>query len=64
MKQVKVFTTSNKRILATQDKINEWVLQEKINIESISVTQGAIYKGSLGSSFNEVEILITVLYSK
>ncbi|MNJ90444.1 hypothetical protein D3C87_80410 [compost metagenome] len=65
LKKVKIFTTNNKRMIITQDKINEWIEQENINIESLSVTSGSMYSSRIGSvNLDEVEIFITILYSK
>jgi hypothetical protein len=65
LKKIKIFTTSNKKMLTTQDKINEWIEQENIEVYELSVANGAMYSGKSGSlNFDEVEMFITVLYSK
>lgn len=65
MKQVKVFKTNNKKMAIAQDKINSWIEQENINVESISIANGSMYSSRIGSvNLDEVEIFIVVLYEK
>jgi hypothetical protein len=56
MKQIQVFKTSNKAILATKDKINDWVKENNYEIHQLDSVSGDMVRG-------EYEIIIMVLYS-
>lgn len=64
MRQIKVYRTNNKQIITTQNEINNWIEIEKIDVHSIEMTNGVQYKNNLRSGFDEIEIFITILYSK
>lgn len=57
LKKLKVFSTSNKKIHITQNEINEWIEQEKIEVYQMSITNGVTHS-------NETEIFIVIIYSK
>lgn len=64
-KKIKVFQTSNRKMLITQNQINEWIEEENIEIHQIEISTGAMYNSKSSTfNFDEVEMFITVLYSK
>lgn len=64
MQQIKIFKTNNKDIVNIQNKINCWIEDEELKVDSITTSTGASYKNNSDSNFDEIEIFIIILYEK
>lgn len=64
MQQIKIFKSNNKKILSTQNEINNWLEDEECEVHSINTVNGLEYKSNAFSNFDEIEIFFIVLYSK